>query len=182
MYSLSVLKPISLFCAILIGLLGAPALACRSYNPFADISVIQKQLPAELPPDAFVAQIQFYYPNGGWTELGGGARARVLRLVQGYYSGIDIIVRDHPGLREFRALCYDPIGLSGSGYLVGKPVGYENGVIVIQPAIAQRGNTYPQSLLTDLTNQKVNLVLPVLPRLPALPRSTAASPRSRRAR
>ena len=175
------LRTILVCFAILIGMQAAPAVACRTYNRLADISVIQEQLPAKPPLDAFVAKIQFEHIGGGWPDLFRGARARITRLVQGTYLGTDVIVRDHAGPGEFRPICYDPMR-TGAGYIIGRPVGYENGVLVIQPALVQPADTSLERLLTDLSAKKITLVLPTLPHPPAPRRSAAASPRSRRAR
>ena len=118
--------------ALLVGAMAAPASACRTYIPSADVSVIHQELPASLPPDTLVADVQFERPDGGWPELFKGARARVRRVIQGHYSGDVVIVRD----AQIRITCYDPIRFGGRGYILGKPVGYENGVLVLQPVFA----------------------------------------------
>lgn len=131
-------KSILIWCALFIGMLGTPAVACRVNTPSAQVSVIHPQIPANLPTDVFVAHVQFERPDGGWDELFRGARARVTRVIQGDYLGSEIIIRDLVEPNDVRITCYDPIGFGGSGYIVGKPVGYENGVPVIQPTFLDR--------------------------------------------
>ncbi|HZF96281.1 MAG TPA: hypothetical protein VEZ20_15570 [Allosphingosinicella sp.] len=126
--------PIAL--AALAGLAAAPAAACRIYNPGADLSVLHRALPPTLPPDLFVAEIEFEQPDAGWDELFSGTRARVRRLVRGHYRGGVVVVRDVEGLR---IPCYPPVRDGGSGYLLATPIGFENGVLVVQPVFEKRG-------------------------------------------
>lgn len=98
--------------------------------PKADLSVIWQQLPSELPKDAFVAHVKFKDPSAGWSELQKGTRAQVNRVVQGKFKGKEVIVRDTV---EIRITCYAPLRFGGSGYIIGKPIGYERGVLILQP-------------------------------------------------
>ncbi len=176
-------KSISFFCVIFIALLGTPAVACRSYDDNYWVSVVRAQLPAKLPEDAFVARIEVERPNDEWSELAKGVRVRVTRVLQGTYIGEDVIVRDQPRLDQIVMTSCGIYRFGGAaGYVIGTPVGYENGVLVIQPAFLQ---TIPRRRfydLPDLNAKKIRLVLPKLRLPPAPQRSTAASPRSRRAR
>lgn len=117
----------------LIALAPAPALACRIWTPSAALSVLHPALPRSLPPGSVAFEVQFEHPEGGWDALFAGTRARVRRVVQGDYAGAEVIVRDRGGIR---ITCYDPIPNGGSGFVFGTPVGYENGVLVLQPIFA----------------------------------------------
>ena len=182
-YSLSVLRPISLFCAICIGLVSTPATACRNPANNYSVSVVRTQLPAKLPVDAFVARIEIERPGGEFSELAKGVRVRVTRVLQGTYLGVGMIVRGLGGPNEVVMTSCASYSFGGpAGYIIGRPVGYENGVLVIQPEFLQTGPRSALFDLPDLTAKPISLALPVLRRLPALPRSAAASPRSRRAR
>jgi hypothetical protein len=59
-----------------------------------------------------------------------GSRAHVQRLVQGLYTGKDIVVRD---AATIRVACYAPVRFGGTGYIIGTPSGYENGLLVVEP-------------------------------------------------
>jgi hypothetical protein len=123
-------------CSIFIALaaLGAaPATACRIWMPSAAVSVIHSALPQPLPQGAVAFDVQFEDPDGGWAALSTGTRARVRRVIQGNYSSDILIVRDRGGIR---IMCYDPIRYEGSGLIFGMPVGYENGLLVLQPIFA----------------------------------------------
>ena len=52
----------------LAGLTPASAMACRIYTPGADQSVIHREIPHPLPPDLFVAEIQFEHSEAGWAS------------------------------------------------------------------------------------------------------------------
>ncbi len=175
------LRSICIFCAISIGLLGTPAVACRNPdNSGYSVTVVRTQVPAKLPADAFVARIEVAHPEGLWRELGKGVRARVTRVVQGAYLGVEVIIRDQPGPNIMvTTSCGTATFGNAAGYVVGRPVGYENGVLVIQPEFLQTG---PRRLWFDQEIKQVIPELPALRRLPALPRSGGVSPRSRRAR
>lgn len=117
----------------LVALAPTPASACRIWMPSAALSVFHPALPRPLPPGAVAFDVQFEHPQGGWDALRAGARARVRRVIQGDYSGDAVIVRDREGIR---ITCYNPIPNGGSGFIFGMPVGYENGVLVLQPMFA----------------------------------------------
>ncbi len=104
--------------------------------PSADVTVIRPELPTHLPPNAFVADVKFDHPEGGWAELFKGAHAHIRRVIQGEYRGDVVIVRDSVGPGQIRITCYDPIRFGGSGYIIGTPTGYENGLLVLQPTFA----------------------------------------------
>jgi hypothetical protein len=112
---------------------GTAATACRIYTPSADLAVTHAELPRQLPTGAFVAEVQFERPDRSWLELRDGARARVRRVVQGDYRGDFVIVRD---TAQFRITCYNPFRNEGSGFIVGTPTGFENGILVLEPIFA----------------------------------------------
>lgn len=116
--------------ASFVGFTASPVGACRIYTPSADLSVIHRELPRPLPSDLFVAEVQFERSDAGWAELREGARARIKRIIQGDYSGDVLIIRD---AAEIRITCYAPVGYGGAGIVVGRPVGVENGHIVLEP-------------------------------------------------
>ncbi|HEX8194281.1 MAG TPA: hypothetical protein VF552_15410 [Allosphingosinicella sp.] len=104
--------------------------ACRIYIPAADLSALHRTLPHPLPADLFVAEVQFERPDAGWNELREGTRARIERVIQGAYSGDMLIVRDSGAVR---VTCYAPLRYGGAGIILGRPVGYENGQMVLEP-------------------------------------------------
>lgn len=106
--------------------------ACRTYIPHADLSVIHQQLPKPLPSDLIAADVQFEDPEGGWAALSKGTRVNVRRIIQGQYSGDAVIVRDRPPA-GVRITCYNPIRFDGFGFIIGRPTGWESGVLVLQP-------------------------------------------------
>ena len=116
--------------AVLASLSASPVQACRMYTPSADLSVIHRQLPPSIPSDLFVAEVQFEQPDTGWEELGEGARAHVVRIIQGDYSGDVLIIRD---TAEIRITCYPPVRYGGSGIVLGRPAGVEDGHMVVEP-------------------------------------------------
>jgi hypothetical protein len=117
----------------LAGLAATPAMACRIWTPSAALSVIHAALPQPLPPGAVAFDVQFELIDGGWSALFTGIRPRVRQVIRGNYSGDIVIVRDRAAIR---VTCYDPITNGGSGIILGMPVGYENGVLVLQPIFA----------------------------------------------
>ena len=158
-------------------------MACRGTENNYRVSVVRTQLPAKLPVDAFVARIEIEHPGGEFSELAKGVRVRVTRVLQGTYFGVDMIVRGQGGPNEVMMTSCASYSFEGpAGYIIGRPVGYENGVLVIKPEILQTGSRGAWLTLPDLTAKPISLALPALRRLPALPRSAAACPRSRRAR
>ena len=98
--------------------------------PKADLSVIWQELPLDLPKGTFVAEVKFDDPTAGWSELNKGTRAQVIRVVQGSFKGREVIVQD---TGELRITCYAPVRFGGSGYIIAKPIGYERGVLIVQP-------------------------------------------------
>jgi hypothetical protein len=108
----------------------SPAEACRIYTPSANLSVIHRQLPPSLPSDVFVAEVQFEQADAGWAELREGTRARVVRVIQGNYSGEILVIR---GTAEIRITCYAPVRYGGSGIVIGRPAGVEDGHMVLEP-------------------------------------------------
>lgn len=163
-----------LFClAIFVSMQTTPAVACRApWNGYA-ITVVRNQLPAKLPEDAFVARIEVEHPEGLWAELGRGIRARMTRVVQGNYLGEEVIVRDHPSENVVVSSSCNTVSFgSAAGYIVGRPVGYENGVLVIQPNF-QITRFGPPLELFDLVIKSVSVVPPPI-RLRPLPRLSAS--------
>lgn len=121
---------------ILLAFLGAaatPAIACKIYTPGVDISVVHQDVPLSITSDVFVAEVQFEQPDAGWLELFKGARANILRVIQGNYRNDLLIVRDALGPDEIRVTCYNPIPTSGRGIILGIPLGIENGLLVLKP-------------------------------------------------
>ena len=179
-YPCGMLKSVSLFCAIFIGMIGTPAVACRSSNDNYWVTVVRSQLPAKLPADAFVADIQVEHPDSQWSELATGVRAHVTRLVQGTFTGVDVIVRGQTLPNQFIMTSCGSYSFGGpAGYVIGTPLGYENGVLVIQPTFEQ---TAPRSALFYIKTSPLTIVVPTIRLRPMPRRSTCASPRCRRAR
>ena len=136
LYRRNMRQPSLLLLASLIGFAASPVEACRIYTPSADLSVIHRELPRPLPADLFVFEVQFEQPGAGWAELHEGARARVRRIIQGDYSGDVLIVRD---AAEIRITCYAPVRYGGLGIVLGRPVGVENGHMVLEPVFERAG-------------------------------------------
>jgi len=110
-------------------LAATPATACRIRLPSAERSVIHSELPRNLPAGAVVADVELGSDDATWQRLNEGARVRIRRMIQGDYRGEALIVRE----LGLMITCYSPFPLGRSGFVVGKPVGYENGVLVIEP-------------------------------------------------
>lgn len=107
-----------------------PAVACRTYTPSANLSVLHRQIPASISSEQFVAEVQFEDADAGWADLREGARARIVRVIQGHSVGEVLIVRD---TAEVRIICYPPIRYDGHGILVGKPTGFQDGHLIVEP-------------------------------------------------
>lgn len=127
-------KLLLLLFAGIAGFAAFPAEACRIYTPSADLSVIHRKLPSSIAPDLIVVEVQFEQPDAGWSELSKGTPARVVRVIQGEVPGDVLIIRD---TAEFRATCYAPVRYGGSGIVMGKSAGVENGQVVLQPVFEQ---------------------------------------------
>ena len=123
-------KMLFLLIAVVGSGLASPAKACRIYTPSANLSVLHRQLPPSLPSEIFVAEVQFERPDAGWRELREGARAHVVRLIQGDYTGDVVIIRD---TADLRVTCYAPVRYEGHGIILGSPVGTEGGFLVVEP-------------------------------------------------
>ncbi len=128
------LKPISICLAIFACALSTPATACRNPANNYWVSVVRTQLPAKLPAEALVARIEVEHPGGEFSELAKGVRVRVTRVLQGTYLGVEMIVRGQGGPNEVVMTSCASYSFGGpAGYVIGRPVGSENGILVIQP-------------------------------------------------
>jgi hypothetical protein len=116
-----------------------PASACRTYDASVDVSIFHDQVPGDLVPEMFVAEVEFEHPELGWRGLQVGARAKIKRTIQGDYSGSEVIVRDSAVVR---ISCYNPYRKKTSGTIVGRSNGYEGGVLVLEPVFASAENGY----------------------------------------
>lgn len=126
-----------------VGLMAAPAMACRIYMPGADVSVLHREPPQPLPSGLFVAEVAFENPEAGWRELLRGTRARIIRVIQGSYDGDMIIVRDLLNHDEIRLVCYAPVRDGGTGFIIGTPIGFVDDVMVLKPRFEARGRPRP---------------------------------------
>jgi hypothetical protein len=111
-----------------IWMLLAPGAAQACWGPGR--AYLHKVLPGWIPADAIVAEVEFdtaffeLLPNFD-TPL----RARVRRMIQGAYSGATLLVRHQTD-------CDSPFGNGMSGFLIGRPDGMDNGVLVVVPMAA----------------------------------------------
>ena len=118
--------------AATIALAATPALACRvaPSNPWA---LIHAALPNPLPSGAIVAEVEFDRDSLSNTQLlhHPGVRARVRRVIQGHYRGSSLIVRRTGMWTD----CDRPAANGTSGLIVARPVGFESGVLVVEPIL-----------------------------------------------
>ncbi len=118
----------------------APANACRIWSPQFALSLTHDALPERLSPDLIVAEVDFGTPhiddNALYTS---GVRANVLRVIQGPRRSA-IIVQKRLGNDELRVVCYRTRG--GAGLFVGRPRGFENGVLVVEPMMVSTAMNY----------------------------------------
>lgn len=115
----------------------SPASGCR-IEPADPAAIIHDSLPAP-GIAAFVAEVDFE-PGSLRPETlhGAGALARVRRVVQGSYRGTSVVV----GRVGLWADCDRPAANGEAGIIVAKPVGYENGLLVVEPILVSRRNGY----------------------------------------
>jgi hypothetical protein len=106
----------------------APAGACTGPGQ----AFLHKTLPAWIPADAIVAEIDFDTQIDLRPNFHTYLRGRVRRMIQGDYSGTALLVR----LDQMS--CETPFGNGMSGFLVGTPDGMEDGVLVVVPVLAPR--------------------------------------------
>jgi hypothetical protein len=109
-----------------VALLFAPATAEACGGSGA--AYLSKAPPGWAPADAIVAEVEFdaalfqLRPN-----FDSPLRARIRRMIQGDYAGATLLVRVDP------IPCGSPFGHVMSGFLVGRPDGMEDGVLVVAP-------------------------------------------------
>lgn len=126
------------FCLAVFSLASSPLSACgRDDNLFA---YIHDALPAPLPTGAFVAEVEFEPQETDDVHgaiLGDNVRGRVIRHIQGDYGGLEILVR-----RDFRTSCDAELSNGRRGLVVARPLGVEDGVLVISPVLVTPSDGY----------------------------------------
>jgi hypothetical protein len=104
-----------------------PAEACRA-SAFHR-ALIHNALPTPLPEGTFIAAVEFDAHSLATSPLHPiGVRARIIRVIQGEYRGRALIVR-----KPSWGSCDHPFQNGAVGFIVGRPVGYEQGLLVVHP-------------------------------------------------
>lgn len=127
------------FLVAIVGLsLTSPAWACGSgENVFAYIHSV---LPTPLPSGTFIAEVEFEpreTDDMHGAIIGEDHRAKIIRLVQGDFSGQDIIVR-----RDFETSCDVEFANGRRGLVIAEPLNIEDGVLVINPVMVMTLDGY----------------------------------------
>jgi|GEM_PF-4061905 len=81
-----------------------------------------------------IAEVDFIGDVSSDTLHGAGLRANVKRIIEGRYKGRLLIVR-RTGLYTD---CDRPAANGTAGLIVVKPVGMENGTLVVEPVLVER--------------------------------------------
>lgn len=127
-----------LLCFAVASLLCSPSSACgRDDNLRA---YVHDALPTPLPTGAFVAEVEFEPretddAHGG--IIGDNVRGRIIRHIQGDYAGWEILVRS-----ELWTSCDAELSNGRRGLIVARPLGVEDGVLVIDPVMVTPSDGY----------------------------------------
>jgi len=125
-------------CLAAFSLTSSPLSACgRDDNLFA---YIHDALPTPLPAGAFVAEVEFEpqeTDDAHGAIVGDNVRGRIIRHIQGDYGGLEILVR-----RDFRTSCDAELSNGRRGLVVARPLGVEDGVLVIDPILVMPSQGY----------------------------------------